>query len=159
MNQVRMVGVGLLLLAAAACGGRRTSGQLLGVEYKGKHIMEWGDALTGGSAESRREAAKTLATAGKEGVDIRPAAGKVQAAVQDEDKATRYWAAVAVVYSVKGTAQDGVAAGLRPVLKEAAQNGDAEVKAAAAEVLKDLPKVGGRPGPGGPGKGKGVPAG
>jgi hypothetical protein len=156
MNQVRMVGVGLLLLAAAACGGRHTQGPI-GPEYEGKHISEWADELKGGSAETRRAAAKTLAKAGKEGVDTKAAGSKLQGAVNDDDKQTRFWAAIAAVYAVKGTPQP-IGGLVKAPLEEATQEGDAEVKAAAAEVLKDLPMGGGGPGKGFPGmKDKGPP--
>jgi hypothetical protein len=147
MNYHRFVGPAVVLLAFAGCGGPGKSTTPTGVVYEGKHTSEWGDTVCGSDPQARLEAAKVLVKMGKEGQNANPAIPGLRIAIQDEDPAIRGWAAVALVYAVKGTPFPiGPVAG--PKLKEAAESSDEKLRAEASELLKRMERApAGRPGP------------
>jgi hypothetical protein len=153
MKGVRLLMVGALLVAVPACGQRRKNAPPDPV-YEGKPLSKWTADLKAAEVAERRAAAKALAKMGKQGLDTRPGIMPLQEALKDKDGPTRYWSAVGLVYAVRQTPMPlGNLAG--PVLREAAREGDDQVRAEAEEVLKQVGSAGG------PGKapGKGGPAG
>jgi hypothetical protein len=146
MNSHRFFGLAVVLLAPAGCGPDKPTAPS-GVVYQGKHTSEWGDAVNGPDRQERLEAAKVLVKMGKEGQNANPAIPGLRIAIQDEDPAIRGWAAVALVYAVRGTPFPiGPVAG--PKLKEAAESSDEELRAEASVLLKRLESAhAGRPGP------------
>jgi hypothetical protein len=153
MKGLRLIVVCGLLAAVPACGQRRKTAAV-DPELEGKLLSQWTAELKAANVAERRAAAKSMAQMGKKGLDMRPAIQPLQQAVKDEDGPTRYWAAVGLIYAAQKTPVP-VANIAGPVLREAAKDGDKEVRAEAEEMLK---QVGGA---GGPGKapGKGGPAG
>jgi hypothetical protein len=147
MRFVRLACLGVLLAAVAACGRRAPAPS--GPVFEGRHLSEWVADLEGSNVEARRAAAKTLVRMGKGGLDMKPAIIALEKELKDEDRPARYWSAVALVYAARGTPFP-VGPKVGPVLKEAAEQDDEQLRAEAGAVLKKMPTGRGRGGP--PGK-------
>jgi hypothetical protein len=148
----RFLAPALVLAIAAGCGPTNMSTPS-GVVYEGKYTSEWGDTLTSADPQARLHAAKVLVKMGEEGKNTNPAIlGLHKAAVDDEDPIIRGWAAVALVYAVKGTPFP-IAQIAGPILKQATESSDAELRVEAGKMLEQLQSApAGPPGrPGGPG--------
>jgi hypothetical protein len=99
----------------------------------------------------RRQAAQEMAAAGKaagKSMDVLRTMGALQDGLDDEDKQTRYWCAIALVHVALGRVPAPVGSMTRPLLTEASQDEDAEIRAAAEEALKKVgpERSGGPPG-------------
>ncbi|HMF14672.1 MAG TPA: HEAT repeat domain-containing protein [Gemmataceae bacterium] len=150
MKLHRRCGAMIVFLAIIGCGSDKQGPT--GAVYEGKHVSEWGDiAWESEDSAARLHAAKVLAKLGKEGISGKEAINNLhKTAANAEDPSVRGWAAVALVYAVRGTPFPiGQVAG--PVLKEAADSSDEELRDAAKEILGRMPTGGGGGPPGGPG--------
>ena len=147
-----------LLLLSAGCGTDKPAPS--GVVYEGKHVSEWGDQLKSPDQQNRLEAAKVLFRMGKEGQGTKEAIPDLEAAITDESSEVRGWAAVALVYAVRGTPYPiGQKAEPVAALKEAAESPDEELRAEATEIKKRMAPPGGREQGKGPAAGKKPPQG
>ena len=146
-----------LVLAIAAGCGPTNKATPSGIVYEGKYTSEWGDTVTSGDPQARLHAAKVLAKMGEEGKNTNPAIlGLHKAAIDDEDPIIRGWAAVALVYAVKGTPFP-ISQIAGPILKQATESSDAELRAEAGKMLERLESgpAGPLERPGGPGTTRG----
>jgi hypothetical protein len=157
MKLHRCCSLAVALLAFAGCGPSKPGPT--GEIYEGKHVSEWGDAVTCPDRDARLEAAKVLVRLGKEEISGKEAIQKLHvAAANDEDPAVRGWAAIALVYAARGTPFPiGQVAG--PVLKEAAESSDEELRAEASQMLARMRSASPGPPGGMRGKGNGPPEG
>jgi hypothetical protein len=149
------VGLAVVLLLSAGCGSDKPGPS--GAVYQGKHVSEWGDQVRGPDKKARLEAAQALAAMGKEGTSTKEAIQKLHLSVKDEDESqeVRGWAAVALVYAVRGTPFP-IGPIAQPVLKKAAESSDPELRAQASEMVSRMPSPGDGGGPpGGPGANRG----
>jgi hypothetical protein len=160
MKLHRCCGLVVLLLTFVGCGSDKQGPT--GAVYEGKHVSEWGDiAWEAKDPADRLRAARVLAKLGKEGISGKEAINNLhKATANDEDPSVRGWAAVALVYAAQGTPFPiGQVAG--PVLKEAAESSDEELRAEASQMVTRMRSAAAGP-PGGPGgkrgAGKGPPA-
>jgi hypothetical protein len=135
MKSYQCYSLTIVLLALAGCSPSKPAPS--GEVYQGKHVSEWGDAVVGSDAEARLNAAKVLANLGKEGVTGHQAIQNLHVACSDEDPLVRGWSAVALVYAVRGTPFP-IGQVATPVLKEATQSSDEELRATASQMLERM---------------------
>lgn len=154
MRVLLLLGSAAFLLLSVGCG--RSSAPPRGpsgVVYEGKHVSEWGDQLSNPDHRSRLDAAKVLLRMGKEGHGTKEAIPGLETALTNESAEVRGWAAVALVYAVRGTPYPiGQKAEPVAALKEAAESPDEELRAEADEIKKWMAQPG-------RGQGKGPTAG
>jgi len=135
MRNAFLLGV-TFLFAIAGCSDSAPA-EPPGDVFEGKNLRDWGNELKAADAETRRAAAQALTRMAKQGLNARRAIPKLQNALQNEDPATRHWSAVAIVYAARGTPMP-VQNIVSPTLKEAAKDGDEEVRTEAAALLKAM---------------------